>query len=320
MATIEKYRNLDYKIVLIFLGDIFHSGYDNVFDGILANNLMIKLRGAVDDVYSLIGNHELTYYTDNPFWTLMTKVDSQRANLALGDRRRPKGNLDIITIPDELICGNVRFIFNHFSCGVHRPDADGLINIGLFHQDIYTKAIVHDIEVTRGQVVFEHSPNYFDKAPVFKNYDYAFLGHAHLFYSEWNYICDFTGYKTNLTYLSTLGRTNQLEVQDNFLERDIPAIVLEDGRFVRREYNKFDLLSRSDCVIEKQVELYQQTYQERKAKLAAREYIRYKDDPIENLRISVQESNLQSHILDGTLINGMSPLERKILQESELIR
>lgn len=315
LDTIIKYENRGYIVRLIFLGDIFHSSYDSVFEGITANNLMIRIKSMVDSMDGVMGNHEYTYYTDNPFWTLMQRIESDRLKYFIGDKRPVKGTLDILNIPDEVICGNVRFIFNHFGCSVATPPKDGKINIGLFHKDIYNKDIVADAKTTNGFEVFEHTPFYFDSSPVFDGYDYAFMAHAHMFYSEWDYYCELSGQNTKIAYLSTLGRTNQLEVRDNFLERDIPAIIIEDDKFIRREYNKFDLLKRSDCVIERQVEINQKKYKEQVERRQARDLAFLSDDPIENLRLNLRENALLSHMFEGTLLQGRSQLEEKVLKE-----
>jgi hypothetical protein len=317
--TINKYKNLGYKVILIFLGDIYHNSYTIVSEGIQANNFMLYLGAITEGVYSVIGNHEFTYYRDNPFWSMITKVDSVRVKPMLSDTKRPIGKfLNAFSVPDILECGDVRFTFNHYGTGIlplgnHHLDK---INIALIHQDLYTKEVVQAVYDDIGEVVFEHSPVYLNTHPYLRYYKYAFLAHAHMFYSVWDYKCPATDWETQLAYLSTLGRTSVKEVSDNFLERDIPAIIVTDGKFVGREYNKFMLHPRSDSVIELQVEETKRKYIQAKERKQALLSPSVDDNPLQSLRIKNKGNSVVSHILEGTLRTGRSSLEASILTKA----
>lgn len=317
--VINKYKEQEMKVVLIFLGDIFHNAYDVVFDAIIANNTMIAIQAAVDGMFSVIGNHELTYYIGNPFWSLMTSVPSVRARRIMTDLKKPRGILDILEVPDRVECGDVRFIFNHYGCGVDIVEDDGKKNIGLFHQDLYTKEVVQDVLNERGVEVFEHTPVYLDTAPFLKNYHYAFFGHAHLFYSEWMYVCAMSTWETIICYLSTLGRTSHAEVQDNFLERDIPAIIVKEGKMVAREYNKFNLLKRSDCVKEALVKIQVEKDKDLRERKKVGDNVARSDNPLESLKAAKHNDPVALHLIEQTLSRGVSELEMNILAEARSV-
>lgn len=300
-----KYLSAGHEVVLIFLGDMFHVSYTSVFEGIRANNLALRVMSMASKSYFLLGNHEFSYFVDNPFWTLLTSMDSERVVQHHSSRIwQPKGEIHAVDVVDELIDGEVRFLFNHYGCGVHKPVSDGKVTIGLFHQDLYAQEIAEDMRVRKGLDIYEHSPVYFDKSGVLAGYDYAFLGHMHMIYWKGRYICDLTKYETNLYYLSTLGRTNHKEVQDNFLERNIPAVIVDNGKFVRVEDNLFNLMTRSDSVIEEVVKESQDSRQKVKERKLAREHTPVSDDPVKNLRIGLSSSPALLDMFDSILDTG----------------
>lgn len=318
ISVILKYKSLNYNVKLIFMGDIFHISYNTVFGGIRANNLIIKLRGLVDGMYCVLGNHEFSYYKDNPFWTLLTEVKSERVLNLSSKISQPVGEIHVIDVVDELVDGDTRFIFNHFGCGIHRPVVDGKKNIGLFHQDLYAKDIAKNMEALLGENIYEHTPVYFDNTGKLYGYDYAYIAHMHMFYGIWDYVCEVTGQETRLSYLSTVGRTNHREVNDNFLERDVPAIIVEDGKFVKAESNLFNLLSRSDCIIEEEILVAQQNREELKSrKDFARNYVAVADNPIENMRIALASKPLMLSIFNQTLESGTNEIHERFTTELE---
>ena len=125
---IEKY-SYDYNVNLIFLGDIIDVSFKSQDKAILYNNTMIRLDSMVDKIYSVVGNHEITYYIDNPFWTLMNRIDAPSVTSKLNKSWKPKGLMQIINVVDTLADGNVLFHFNHnIRDGVSAP-AEGKYNI-----------------------------------------------------------------------------------------------------------------------------------------------------------------------------------------------
>lgn len=302
-------------MVLIFLGDIYHNAYNSVTNGIRANNFAMKLMSYADHSFCVVGNHEFTYYTDNPFWTLLTEMGSPRIERFQEKKVwQPLGEIHSLDIVDEWVDGEVRFIFNHHGCQVHKPLQDGKVNIGLFHQDLYAQEIAEDMRKSLGLEIFEHTPVYFDKTGALEGYDYAFLGHMHMLYWRGKYICDLTKYETYLYYLSTLGRTNHLEVQDTFRERNIPAVIVDNGKFQGVEDNLFLLMSRSDSVIEEVVQMAQQKRAESVMRKRESEHIMINDDPITNLLTSLS-GRLELHQMVTDVMSTGTHKHQKALRE-----
>lgn len=278
------YKDKGYDdINIILLGDVIDRSYKNLVKGIYANNIFVALKSLYNNIFSVVGNHEFSYYTDNPFWTLITQIKSEKIQKIKNKSWTPLGYLDLIEVVDKLEVGDVVFHFNHSGTEIGLP-VDNKINIGLFHQDIICKDIINSMKSDYAMEVFEANPRYFDKSNILYGYDYCFFGHMHKVYGHWTYICDHTKYKSELYYLASLGRTNHTEVSNDFLERNIPAIIIENDKFVRVEDNKFNLMRREDCVKEEVVKENKQLLQKRNEIKRVLQTTPDVGEPIENIK------------------------------------
>lgn len=279
---IENYKSRGYEVILLFLGDIYHRGYTDPSASIDGNNLLIYLSQQVSGMYTVVGNHELTYYRNNPFYTLFSQANSTRLERVNDRVTRPKGRMQIINIVDILEDGEVLFNFNHYGCGIGLTQ-EGKVNIGLFHQEVVCSEILSWMKKRFDMDIFVNDVINLDKDNVFRGYDYCFLGHMHKMYGKFEMEAENTGDETTLYYLGSLGRTNHSEIQDNFLERNIPAVLVENGCFSQVEDNKFNLLPRSKCIREEIVKENQEKRKEVKEFKKLKDYKASSDNPVQNV-------------------------------------
>lgn len=277
LSTAAKYKQSGYELTLLLLGDVFHNSYSDVFNAVLDNNFFVVWEKFIGKIYAVLGNHELTYYSSNPFYTLVDKIESKKLQRIMNCVYQPIGLLPILNVVDELRDGEVVFHFNHYSTCVGNPE-DGKVNIGLFHQEIVNRQIVLQMEEILHAQVFARTLD-FSQLDVLNGYRYCFFGHMHKVYGMYQ-----ADNGCVLDYLGSLGRTNVSEVDDNFLERDVPAVIVEDGIFCRVESNKFLLPERAKCVNEVEAEESHKTYELQKQKQIVKCYVPASDDPISNLK------------------------------------
>lgn len=237
-----------YTNILIILGDFFDRGFSDSNDAMTALTFTRTFLNRFKNVYAVVGNHELTYYKNNPFWFLISEIQDEEL-CKQNSLKQPKGLEANIKVVDRLIDGNVVFSFNHFGSRLKLPLLDKPINIGLFHQNIASKEIVG----IYGKYLD------IDNCSELVGYDYLFLGHIHSNEYYGKYQLDSGGIAY---YLASLGRPNVLEVDDRYLERNIPVIKINSGELFCIEDNKFNLLSRSESVFEDIVQLNKKTREE----------------------------------------------------------
>lgn len=282
--VLAKYKSEGYAVKLLFLGDIIDRSYKDIFKAIWIYSIFYYLKNNADGCYCVLGNHEFSFYTNNPFWSFVNKIESSKINKVVSKTWAPQGIFPVIRVVDHLEIGDTVFHFNHHPTPCNKPIA-GKVNIGLFHKAFAPKGVITEMQNNYKLDIWEDSiEKVNDDSTVFEGYNYAFLGHMHKMYGKYYYKNDNTGWETYLYYLGSLGRPNQTEVQNSFLERNLPTVIIEDDKFQRVEDNLFNLKSREDCVIEKVVEQRKEVYEEKKAKQVFTKTVSLQDNPMEAVR------------------------------------
>lgn len=320
IETAVKYVKMGYNVNPIFLGDLINRSYKDVMASQEINNFVVGLSQNFGTCYSVVGNHETSFYKNNPFWGMVKSVDSDR--LALLDRRvwQPRGLINIINIPDVITDGEVNIYFNHYGTGVIKPEPNKT-NIGLFHSDLLFKGITQYVREVEGVDVWEGSVTYMDETSMMDGYNYAFFGHFHDIYGQWDWENDHTGFKTRLYYLASLGRPKHTEVRDDFLERNLPVILVSDGKLKGIEDNKFDLPNRQTCVKEEIVAKQVEIRQKKKQKAELLEYYYpTSDQPVENIKQRLREMGEVDYQFFETLTRPANEIEGEILTRYSKIR
>lgn len=289
-----KYRTEGAKVVTILLGDIFHSGYRDVTQALVDENFITMWKLKIGDIYAVMGNHEFTYYRANPFYAMVSSIESERVQTMTNKVWQPIGMSNILRVVDSVQDGDVTFYFNHYGTGVQQP-CDSGVSIGLFHQDLVDHQIVSEISKNSNRKYYgEHLD--VEGSGILEKYDYCFFGHVHTVYGVWK-----SG-NTYLHYLASLGRTNESEVQNDFLERNIPAVVIEDGKFSGIEDNFIMLIPRDNAIQEDNVSKNREQYQKTKEIRQLRNYVPIDDDPIKNILSLFQEEPEVVGIVEELLV------------------
>lgn len=324
LSLVLSYKQQGYRVNVIFLGDIFDRGFSSATTGIKGYTFFLNLLDYCEKLYSVIGNHELSFYSNNPFYACITQIDSEKIKEVKGKIHQPLGGYKLLTIPDTLKAGDVNFIFNHYSTKIGEPES-GFVNIGLFHQEVVCSAIVEQMQQAfAGQYVAGKTIDY-SKVGVFDGYDFAFMGHNHKIYGQWDFVDDISGARCVIQHLASLGRPNVTEVNDSFLERDIPAVLIEGDKFRGIQHNLFNLMSYDECVIASVVETKKRKAAEIKTRMAIKSYVPLTDDPIQNIIGNFMASApglatmLQEIEKTGSCSQELM-LQQRLINEKEVIR
>lgn len=229
----DKYKVEGYTTHLIFLGDVCDGSLSNASEAMQAIEILRYFCGRFDKVHAVVGNHELTYARDNPFWFLVSEVQ----DIELASARRflqPRGLTNTISVPSVLTDGEVNFFFNHFGTTPKVPQQAGK-HIGLFHQNVGSN------DICKMWGTFDNV----EEAAYVQGYHYCFFGHMHLakgrYYLDESHTC--VG-----EWLGTIGRTKVDEIQLESLDVNIPAVIVVDGKFVAVEDNTITLPPPVECI------------------------------------------------------------------------
>lgn len=233
IAIGNDYRERGYSVKLIFLGDVFDAGMSNPSDAMQLMEVFYFFCSTFDGVWSVVGNHELSYAKNNPFWFLVSQMSDEGLS-RLKRFIQPRGLTSRIVVPDVIDDGNVSIYFNHYGTEPKVPD-HGEVRIGLFHQNVGSN------DICKMWGTFDDV----EEASYVLGYNYCFFGHMHL--AKGVYWLNET-HTCRGEWLGSIGRTKVDEILDDSLEVNIPAIVVEDGVFVRVDDNPIKLMSREETI------------------------------------------------------------------------
>lgn len=237
----DKYKSQGYSVNLIFLGDVFDAGSARSEDAMQLMEIFYFFTEKFSNVWSVVGNHEITYASNNPFWFLVAEIRDDSLSLI---RRfiQPRGITGRVVIPDKVVDGEVSFFFNHFGTEP-KLATGGKVRIGLFHQNVGSS------EICKMWGNFDNV----EDAPYVQGYTNCFFGHIHMGRGEYwlnkEHTC--TG-----EWLGTIGRTKVDEIVESHLEVNIPAVLVEDGRFVAIDKNFIQLPDFDKTVDKVKLEAY----------------------------------------------------------------
>lgn len=302
--TAIHYQKEQFHVNLILLGDVFDRSYRSVFRAEEDTAFFRMWGDTIGSIYSVLGNHEVSFYSENPFYTLVKEIESEEIRKAGFKICSPVGYKPYIRIPDMIKDGEVTFYFNHFGTQMLIPNkCETDISIGLFHKNIICSEIVSEMEKIFGAEEYIAGKTMeLDRSGYLCKYDYCFFGHFHKVFGSWK-----TQDGTVLEYLASLGRPNVLEVRDDFLLRKIPCIEIIDGKLKQIKNIMLHLSSRNEAVMEAVVRQKQLKYEVSKACKEARTYDSFGDKPLKNLQYQFSDNpyvlHLLTDLLDGTESN-----------------
>lgn len=256
---------------VLFVGDIFHRGIpstENTYE--LLDYIRTLYQKTQGRVFSVVGNHELTYRRDNIFWGM---ADIRSEYLKVLNVKQISLATKQIIVPDELVIGNMQYSFMHYnrvypSIFDVAPDVDAITVLS--HNSILNSDISTLLK-SQGQNLHEAFINVSSLhdagvIPPTNKVKYMYVGHMHTahgnFKVEKEYIQGVC-HNFKLRYLASLGRTNHSEFTDDIL-RQLPIHVIRNGVFEREDIFEIELPKRVVSVDESLVSAQKESYERSK--------------------------------------------------------
>lgn len=305
---------------LVLLGDVFNRSFKDHSKHLYYGGRFLQLREHVNEIYLCFGNHEFTFYKDNPIWGFFANIESNSIQNRKRQSWQPYGCVNIMRAVDILNVGfNFRLVFNHNGTGIINAPNDR-INIGFFHDDICNRQIINQVESELGLSVFDTGKYYdFDADNRLNCYSVCFFGHAHKILGRWTN--SFEGGSTELYYLASIGRPNHTEVSNNFLYRNIPSIILDlDMGEYLVEDNMIRLWDRELSVDEEKVKKAQLVYAENKQRKEIVRTAKHYGKPLDNIKTAIGDNVVLNEIIDKALLNKMAVCSEYIENKVEHLK
>lgn len=249
--------------VVIFLGDVYHRGCKGSEEVFPLLEFPLSLHAMTNGrVYSVVGNHEMTYSKGNPFWAL--------ANVHSTYIRKETFSADVIKVVDYLRIGSSLFYLKHYGFDYLEDDAEEVLagvedSFCLTHNTVMS-TIIKEVLQKKGL-----DPNPHDKRakqlfsgvaiPHTNTLREVFVGHMHCAVAKFciEEVANGINYSFGINYLGSIGRTSAVEYNKNTL-REIPKISIRDGAYQSLEFLPFELKERQVTIKESQVKELKKGY------------------------------------------------------------
>lgn len=267
--VVSGYRNAGETCYVIFPGDVCHQGFTDVVGVITYIEWCKNLNRLVDgNLYSAVGNHELTYHNNNPFWMA---CDLQSEYFAPIKYIPGYGTVsEGFKVVDEVTVDNTLFVLGHYGRTKFEYDFEPYDDVQFIsHNAVMDKEVQATLEKVEGRDTVAEFSNYTSIRgqgilPLTSKLSNVYFGHMHMAYSTFNVaerIQD-VEMKFSLKYLGSLGRTNHTEVNNSDLVRSI--YIVDTITHEVTDY-KVTLQTREECIREEVVAAAHDKYEKTKA-------------------------------------------------------
>lgn len=196
---------------IILAGDVFHQSFNLLDNTTVFKNYFYDLKKILNsrggEIYSVIGNHEYTYNANNLFWHLIDNT---------------------IKTPIYIQDNGVKIVLDSYpskkSTRMFMPYIDG--DICITHTEVMPPELKQQIQSETGRRIFTSDRCLgFDRFRV----KHLFVGHLHKNVDRYIVNAEDIGgrnYRMHVQYLGSLGRTAVDEIDNDFLDRDLPLITI----------------------------------------------------------------------------------------------
>ncbi len=322
-SIIEMIKAVDGDKIIIFPGDIFHRGYGDINGLVAAFNLFKELNAITEgNVYSCVGNHELSYTDNNPFW-ILAEDQTERYEYLHG--LKAFGAMQPgIKIVDSLDIGPLSFIFGHFNRDDFDISSEKEIVL-ISHNAIAEPEIVtymnqkynddtkveymHPVGVREGKYI-----------PLLSNLKYIFVGHMHTYFGKFN-VEETIGnvpMKYVLQYMGSIGRTSISDINDKNLSRIIPHFIITNDTYTYEPVT-FQLKPRADVIIEKVVQENAVKYKDVQKMRNLVKESSFGDTPEQRIDRRLAESPFLLELFHSIYSNELSGTLADLLKEAETL-
>lgn len=294
------------KKYLIFLGDIFHSKFHSEVSFNHWVQKFLILRAKCNGIFSVVGNHELTYVDHNPFWSLINEVESVQLQ-SIGCKAL--GNLPIVRVVDYIDIFDFRFNFNHYGQTIENyyENTSFLLSHNYWLSDELKRSmrLLGNVQVDSRHFTYNEIRDDCD----LMYFDEVFLGHNHMMIGDYTFKWndDILPY-TNVHFCGSLGLTNKNEVLKTPDYRNIYYIdIINQGNYKVDFFSK-PLLKKDSYVIDdfENIESTEKYNTEKYKKSLIKKYDLSLMDPIQAIEKDLQ-NDIYALELFKTLEKGSVP-------------
>lgn len=331
LSKVRSLLSSEDKLIVIFDGDVFDRYFSDLGQCMEWIRFFVELNRITEgNVYSVIGNHEITYKRQNLFWML---ADVKSAWV------RETGMLTeeivnfsrLIKVVDELVIDKLLILFGHYKCDLSWytterikstwPDVEEVMLIS--HNELLSESIISHFKNAYGFDLVRGRSGYVNidtvgLLPPTDMLKMVYVGHMHKAYGALEVNENINGVDHNFTlqYLASIGRTNVEEVSNAFLERTIPIITV-DNYDIDYSGDTFELV-KEDVVVDTEALVARREAYESKAEIRALNTADINlTDPLNDLKIIYNRDSVLLSLLINAVENKIPMALTELVEEGQ---
>ena len=297
---VQKYKMQGYTCISLLNGDVAHRGSAKDTLNDYASQAIKLLLSFFDENYLNLGNHEFSYYKNNPIFKFIHEIEDDRVSRHYPHIKGSSLVEDLKVVP-KVEYEDFEIVFTPYGFTPIRGEKP--ISHLVMHDDLVSD---HAYNKLTTQMPEYRMKRKFLDASLF---DYVYCGHSHLICETWRHG------ETTVYNMASLGRSNVTEVDDSNRRRIIPVILSENGYFKEVVDESISLHKREDVVDEVKLEKSREAYQQAKDRKQVRESLSISQtkNPIEALGEDIEISdNDNLRTIFGVLQQGRLVTYREI--------
>ena len=275
---VKKYKMQGYTCISLLNGDVAHRGSSKDTLNDYAFQAIKYLLSFFDDNYLNLGNHEFSYYKNNPIFKFIRQIEDGRV-LRHYPHIKCSSLTEDLKVVQRLEYEDFEIVFTPYGFTPvrgNKPISHLVMHDDLVSDHAYNKLISEMPEYRMRRKFLEAN-----------KFDYVYCGHSHLIRETW------TQGNTTIYNLASLGRSNVTEINDAQRQRIIPVILSENGYFKEVVEETITLHKRQDVVDEDKLQKSREAYEKAKDRKQVRESLSISQtkNPIEALAEDIEVSD-----------------------------
>ena len=274
---------------VIFTGDIADRGYKKCgfdYQSLVISKIKNISKAVEGNCFSVFGNHELTYYKDNIFYSVAS-IDNDVIERQIIGKKVPNLIEPYIKTPSVIDFGDLKIYLVHY-------DKDKMYKI--LDESRQAVAIYHDdfISLESSEILYHHSVGNginILNTNVFNNIDWAIMGHIHIPINQFKINND------RMTVVDTPGSIIPRTITEKHNKVNLPVICIDNYGF-HREYLNFNIGDFDETINHEIVKKQQQQYVMSKVIKETKSIVSY-DKGFEELLQTVNNDSIKRFIVEA---------------------
>lgn len=290
--------------IVIFAGDVFHREVKVTDDAYNLQQFYTKLSNLCRRrVFSVVGNHELSYQRNNIFWNIVSSVSDIYPGVY--------SESPLMIVCDELLIGKTLIHLGHYQRSGYVTQVSGKNvsdDILITHNSLLTPEISEALKLDSEEFddTYLHGAKLFDEGaiPYTDRLRAVFVGHMHLAHAVYHIseTINDIDYSFILHYMGSIGRTNAKEFTQD-LKRELPTLHIRNGELENISNHTINLVAREFAINEIVVKQNKENYKRQ----ARNNEIRYASISFPNgLMPALEEYLKTSPHLNSAYTHGMA--------------